>query len=215
MDKFFTVFGKIILLLLIVSGAGYLAYRYTTPPAPTTNQAVLTGTITTAPSETITPSPVQSSQTVTAGLNFAGGISFPAYTITIPADWTVTHTNNPGESPSDYLTVSKGSYQFKIMQGATGGAMCLYPGEPDQEGPSSRYTSFVEFTGTNTNIFRRGTSPAPSGYASGYTVCMKNGNDASYGQPTGFGHISYGAPASPDPSILTQMDTMIASLKTK
>lgn len=214
MDKFFTTFGKIALLLAVVGGAGYLTYTYSTKSAPVTPTNDLSQSI--APSSnpqnqtpTSTPKPAQ---TVTAGLNHAGGIAFPSYIITVPADWTVDHQSTTTESPTDNLTLTQGQYKIRIFQGATGGAPCLYPGDADQEGPSSRFISFVEFSGTDNVTFRRGPSQTQDGTPA-YTVCMKSKGNTTYGQPTGFGHISYSVPTTPETTTLTQMDAIVATLK--
>ncbi len=214
MDKFFTAFGKIILILLVVGGVGYATYTYSkisVTQTPQTNQ----GETTTVPSTNpVIPTPTpQPLQTVTAGLNHSGGISFPGYTILVPAGWTVNHQGTSGASPSDTLTLTNSGYQIKIYQAATGGAPCLYPGDPDQEGPSSRFTSFIEFMGSNNNTFRRSSSSNSTEASTGYTLCMKGNGNTTFGQPTGFGHISYTAPSNnPDESVLSRMDVMIASL---
>lgn len=83
--------------------------------------------------------------------------------------------------------------------------MCLYPGDAPFEGPSSSYTAFVQLTTTDGIVLRRG------GSGSGFTVCQKGAEN--YGQPTGFGHMSYTTPVAPDEAMLKQMDDMIKSLK--
>lgn len=214
MDKFFVTFGKIALLLIVVGGAGYATYSLSaksTSVAPTNDLATTTAAPTETPQLATTPTAAPS-QTVSAGLNHAGGISFPRYTIRVPADWTVSHQSTSTESPTDSLTLTHGEYQIKIFQGATGGAPCLYPGDADMEGPSSRFASFVEFAGQPGTTFRRGPTQTQDG-ALAYTVCMKTGTNTTFGQPTGFGHISYTVPANPLTATLIQMDLIVATLK--
>jgi hypothetical protein len=139
----------------------------------------------------------------------AGGVLvFKAYSIEVPSDWTYTREAAPtAEVALDKLTLTKGIYKISIYQAATGGAPCLYPGDPDQEGPSSRYTSFVPLTAASGEKLRRSSNDG----VSGFTVCeLQSGG---YGQPTTFGHISVVAPAVPAQSTVDQIDAMLSSLK--
>ena len=101
------------------------------------------------------------------------------------------------------------------MQGATGGAMCLYPGDPDFEGPSSRYTKFVELITQDGRTLRRSSTDDPPYQGKvGFTVCMKT-DSGDYNQPTMYGHTGYSLPVGFDNSDLLEMDAMISSLKKK
>ena len=123
----------------------------------------------------------------------------------MPEGWTPNHVTTNEGTWVDTLTITNGAYQIKIFQAATGGAMCLYPGDADFEGPSSRYEAFVELTTKDGILLRRG------GTTKGFTVCQKS--TENFGQPTVFGHTSYTTPATADTAIVKQMDEMIASLK--
>lgn len=90
--------------------------------------------------------------------------------------------------------------------------MCLYPGSPSFEGPSSTFDNFVELTTPGAITLRRSGTTATSGSTRGFTVCQK-ASDGTFQQPTPFGHISYKTPLSPDAATLGEMDAMIASLK--
>lgn len=222
-EKFFTFFGKAVLVLLVVgglAGAGYylgksgklsLGNAMPVPEAVTTtdpNQESITNTLTPTASATATP---KATKTVTAGLGAESGLSFTKYSMQIPEGWVTNHTYTNEGTPVDTLTITNGAYQIKIFQAATGGAMCLYPGDADFEGPSSRYDTFVNLTTKDGIVLRRGGTVAASGTKRGFTVCQKG--TESYGQPTGFGHTSYSTPLTPDEAILKEMDGMISSLK--
>lgn len=205
MDKFFAFFGKAILVIVIVgglAGGGYYLGRsgklnFGAPaPAP---EAVTTS----AP--TLTPMPTSVTREVTAGLGAESGLSFTKYTIDVPEGWTPNRVTTSEGTWVDTLTITNGTYQIKIFQAATGGALCLYPGDPDFEGPSSRYEAFVELTTKDGILLRRG------GGTKGFTLCQKN--TENFGQPTVFGHASYITPVTPDTAIVKQMDEMITSLK--
>lgn len=221
MDKFFAFLGKAVLVFLLVGGlagggyylgkSGKLSFGNATPApeAVTTtdpSQEAITNTL--APTTTATP---KSTKTVSAGLGAESGLSFTKYQMTVPEDWVVSHTTTNEGTWVDTLTLTKGATQLKIFQAATGGAICLYPGDADFEGPSSRYDTFVDLTTKDGIGLRRGGTTAASGTKRGFTVCQKG--TENYGQPTGFGHTSYTTPAAPDEATLKEMDAMISSLK--
>lgn len=193
----------VILIMMLLAVGGYVLGRgnfsvvYNPPGAVTT----------TAPTPTLTPTP-KATKTVSAGV--ASGLSFGLYTIDVPDAWTVKQEHEDEPSPMDTLTITKGTYSIKIFQAATGGAMCLFPGDPDFEGPSSRYDTFVAITTKDGTALRRGGTTATSGSTRGFTLCQKG--TETYGQPTGYGHINFTTPATPDLAILAEMDAMIASL---
>lgn len=192
---------SVLILVLIIAGAAFYlgqqsvnqSKEMATTPTPT---AFVT-------QEISDQTPIEENKTTVE----AGGVLvFNAYTLQIPDDWT--HKREQDQN-LDRLTISNGSYNIKIFQAATGGAPCLYQGDADVEGPSSRFISFVEFNGGSGNQFRRGTT----GPQNSMTVCeMQNGN---WGQPTSFGHISYQMPTNPDASIIEIMDNIITSIKKK
>jgi hypothetical protein len=222
MEKFFSFFGKAVLVILVVgtlAGGGYYVGKSgkfsigLTTPAPeavsTTNPETTT-TLAMSPSTSTTPTAMAKTM-ITAGLGKESGLSFTKYTIEVPEGWTPAHTTTNDGTYVDTLTIVKGAYQVKIFQAATGGAMCLYPGDADFEGPSSKYETFVDITTKDGIILRRGGSIAANGPSRGYTLCQKGSE--SYGQPTGFGHTGYTTPITPDANVLLEMDGMIKSLK--
>jgi hypothetical protein len=220
MDKLFSLFGKFMLILFIVGtlvGGGYfVGTRYNlfgkgVSVTPTPKDALETEP-TPQDFSAPPPPPAMSKQLVSGGVPPSGGLSFFQYTIAVPTDWVVSRESNESV-PVDTVTVTKGEYQIKIFQAATGGAMCLYPGDPAFEGPSSAYDTFVDLTLKDGTILRRSGTNAvgPSGKR-GFTVCQKSIYD-NYQQPTPYGHASYNTPATPDQTILTEMDAIIASFE--
>lgn len=191
---------SIILLVLVVGGAAYYFGKQSTlapsaTPTPTVSKAANTNLKTTP---TLTETPVKT-KTVAAG----GVLSFPTYTLITPSDWN--SQREQGED-SDKLTLTKGGYKIVISEGAFGGSGCLYPGDPPQE-MGQTFTSYVEILNPNGFIFRRSSTGI-----SGWTVCQK-GNEGSFGTPTIFGHISITAPSTPDTTIITEIDSILASIK--
>ena len=212
MDKLFAVFGKLAIILLVVGavagGAYYYGVKKTAPVSSPTQTAASVGTETPTP-----PASPKATKTVEGGVPKSAGLSFDLYTIKVPVEWVVTKdTSTPAY---EKLTITKGAYQLTIMQGATGGAMCLYPGDPDFEGPSSRYTKFVELKTQDGRAVRRsGTDDPPYQGKVGFTVCQEN-VEGDFGQPTNYGHVGYSLPTGFDNEILLEMDAMVTSLKKK
>lgn len=220
MDKFFSFFGKAVLVLVLLGGISYAAYSLgsksaspapgpgetstTTMPTPTTDPGLMPEKVPTSTKTTI----------ITAGLGKDSGLSFTKYQITAPDDWIPNHATTNEGTWVDTLTLTKGAAQLKIFQAATGGAMCLYTGDANFEGPSSRYDSYAAITTADGIVLRRGsTNETSTDYISkkGFTMCQKG--TENYGQPTIFGHMSLTTSSNPDSLLLTEVDTMIASLK--
>ena len=193
----------IIVILAVVGGAFYMGRRQGAPlPSPTATPG----------SEEIT-SPPDTAPSPVPKKTFSGGgiLSFASYTGSAPTDWNVTKETQGPDIERLYL--DKDGYQISIMQGATGGVLCLYPGDPEFEGPSANYDTFVEIVGAGGEIFRRGGADSSQVDWTGFTVCEKR-ND-QFIAPTSFGHISYRAPKNYDPAIIAEMDAIIASLKSE
>lgn len=217
MERFFALFGKLALVLIVLgalAGGGYYLGRSGKvnfgPNTPRPGAAS-----TTNPTPFVSPTATQMpKKTVTAGTPPDSGLSFNQYTVEVPQDWNANHTYENIGTPVDTLLITKGGYEIKIWQAATGGAICLFPGDTPFEGPQSTYTIFTEITGTTGLVFRRSTTAgqSPSG-KKGFTVCQKSEAYGNFQLPTNFGHVSYTTPATPDEQILKEMDAIIASLK--
>jgi hypothetical protein len=130
--------------------------------------------------------------------------------VDVPLDWSYSKEGAPsGDIQLDKLIIIKNGYKITIYQAATGGAPCLYPGDADVEGPSSRFTSYVDITTQTGDKLRRGSSAGTTNF----TVCEKQGTNP-YGQPTSFGHISIEVPAGgATASMLVEIDSILSSLK--
>lgn len=218
MDKFFAVFGKMVLVLLVVgvlAGGGYYVgtkYNFfgknlSVTPTPQDQMAPEPTSRVAAPESSPPSTPTQ---IVQGGVPPSGGLSFFPYTLNVPTDWIVSHESDTSV-PVDTVTLTKGDYQIKIFQAATGGAMCLYPGDPAFEGPSSAFDTFETIILNDGTVFRRsGTIAVGSSGKRGFTLCQKS-SDGTFQQPTPFGHVSYTTPVTPDTTILNKMDGIISS----
>jgi hypothetical protein len=189
---------SLILLLIVVGGAAFYFGQKSNvdiTPTSTVTQTQIT------PILTPTPTLAQNFRTIPAG----GVLTYAAYTIDVPTDWT--YTKDDGKD-IDTLIIMKGNYKLQILQGGMGGSMCLYPGDADTQGPSSRFTSFVEIMNPNGYLLRRGESLPQSAIG----ICEKQ--KFGWEQPTSFGAISYFVPDK-NPQIIQIMDAMLATLKKK
>ncbi len=159
--------------------------------------------------ETTIPEPISSPvnlTTIVAGLPKSAGLSFDQFSIQIPSDWTSKKESQT--AMDEKLILTNDGYEIAIFQAATGGALCLYPGDAEFEGPSSKYQIFTALTTKDGRALRR------SGDSNGtaFTVCQK-GADGSYQQPTNYGHISVKLSANHTSEILIEIDSIISSLK--
>ncbi len=190
MKYFLAIFVTAVLVFL-----GATIYYRGFPTFPGYNKGVVS-TIA-SPEPTATP---LSGITVTAG----GVLVFSKYTVQVPATWQYA---KEGDTQADKLTLTSGDYKITIYEAATGGAQCLYPGDPDSE-MATRYITFTEITLQGGSKLRRGGTTATA-----FTVCEKPLGSASWGLPTSFGHISVATPAAPTNAMMTEIDGILASLK--
>lgn len=195
-----------VLLFLAIAAAAYflgrkqLNFSNTPTPIPTPTLQEEPGGEEAVP----TTSENTEKRTVSAG----GVVSFPAYEIVVPEGWQ-EKIQHDDVTQIDILTLTNGAYEIRIMQGATGGALCLYPGDAPFEGPSAEYPAFWEIKASDILLRRSGEEGGDA-----FTLCEKK-DDNTYFQPTTFGHISYKLPAGYDKDMLSQMDEMASSLKKK
>ena len=168
-------------------------------PSPAPNESLFTSpsSIVASPS----PSPSPSTKTVSGG----GVLSFPRYEITVPNDWNVARETP--DANSEKLTVSFDQLAISILEGGFGGAVCLFPGDPDSEGPSARYTNFKDLTTQSNDQLRRVWDDP----AKGFGLCQLT--QYGWGTPIIYGHVSLKTPANPSAADLNTIDTVLSSFK--
>lgn len=151
-------------------------------------------------------SPSASPATIKAG----GVLAFKAYSIEVPSGWVYSREANPtGEVASDKLTLTKDGYKILISQAAAGGAQCLFTGDAEMEGPSSKYSDYKEIITKSSEKLRRSWTTD----AKAFSVCEKIGTNP-YGIPTTFGYIAITVPAGGSTTLMiTEIDSILASLK--
>lgn len=206
MAKFFEIFGKITLVILILGSLTYAGYYFgkqtkTTDKLAKSDEEKIIQQVILTP--TIKPTTLI---TIVAGLPKSAGLSFDQYSIMTPTDWTSKKESQT--AMDEKLVLTKDGYSISIFQAATGGALCLYPGDGDFEGPSSKFEVFTTLTTKDNRTLRR--SGEKNGTA--FTICQKTA-DGSYQQPTTYGHISIKMPNVWTQEVLTEIDSIISSLK--
>lgn len=200
------------LVLLVLSAMVYGGYYFgkqvkliEKPEALKTESQQVDVKQTPSPIVQATASPLPQT-TVIAGVSKSAGLSFDSYSIMFPSDWTSKKESQT--AMDEKLILTKDGSTITIFQAATGGALCLYPGDAEFEGPSSKFESFTMLTTKDNRTLRR--SGDKNGTA--FTICQK-APDNSYQQPTNYGHISVKLAAEFTPEILTEIDSIISSLK--
>jgi hypothetical protein len=210
----------VIVIILLAALVGYFAGRTNQPikplpspvsPSPSTETIVActmeakicpdgSSVGRSGPKCEFAPCPELKTQKVTGG----GIMSFPRYELTVPANWSVKR-EIPGPD-SERLVLSSGELGITILQGGFGGSVCLFTGDADSEGPSARYTSFVEIVNLSGDKFRR----AKPASGNGFGVCQLT--QYGWGAPTLYGAISLKTPSSPSASDLSIIDEILSSL---
>ncbi len=187
----------ILMVIILTAAVGYLAGKSQIVKLPKINIAVDNP----SPSPPIASPETEKPRKVVLG---GGVLSFPKYLLTVPLDWA--DSKQVLGPDAEKVTVKKGDYEISITQGGFGGATCLYPGDPDSEGPSSRYTSFIEIVTNSGDLFRR----SWSGTTTAFAICQRT--EYGWGAPTLYGSISFKVPAGYTTEMIAEMDAILASL---
>lgn len=207
MDRFFSIFGKIALVLIVLGAMAYGGYYFGTQTKSNNQPEAIT---TTLDEENNTEEIVVPTEkplvTLIGGVNKSAGLSFDQYSVTVPDGWLSKKESQT--ALDEKLTLTKDGYTVSIFQAATGGALCLYPGDAPFEGPSSKYEVFTNLTTKDAKMLRR--SGEKNG--TGFTICQKS-PDGSFQQPTSYGHISVKLPVAWNQEVINEIDAIISSLK--
>lgn len=216
MDKFFSLFGKIVGILLIAGGligAGiYLGQKYKSPQVST--QPSPTQMVSVSPTPASSSGVLQSQKTIGVHVTVtSGGVyTFDKYMLSAFSDWTVTKNQDNG---TDKLVIAKGDYSITILQGPIDGGACYFPGETPQ-GMGIALTNPVATIPLLTgDILKRGQADSQTNPGKETDqICGqgKLGNN-QYGTFTQFGVITYITPLTRDADTLAQMDAMVGSLQ--
>lgn len=137
--------------------------------------------------------------------------SFSSYKLEYPSNWVVKKPSDEGF----VAELSNSDYKITINQGAMGEEVCIFPGEPDFEGPSVKYSDYKEIKTDKGILFRRGQSEYIRSFEKEviFSVCQAETSSGRYVKPTKFGGIGYHLPKVYDQKILDQMDVIISTIE--
>lgn len=210
MDKYFALFGKTVLVVMVVTGligGGIYLDRFFIhkPPAfltptPSTSTAVTPTSVVSVPTPTVVPTHF--------AVSGGGKDPFVAYTLSAISGWNLTKENT---NIQDKVILTQGNYQLTILQAAIGGGGCTFPGQAPAQ-MSVALTDPIDIPLLTGVPLRRGTAQSANANQMSYTICQK-GSDGSYGTLTTYGAITYTTPLNPDLQVLAQMDGMVGSLQ--
>jgi len=208
MERFFSIFGKVMLVVIVLGGISYGAYYFGAQTKKIVKPEAINTETSSEPTvvlPTLSPTP-SNLITIVAGVAKSAGLSFDQYSLQTSGDWISKKESQT--AMDETLTLSKEGSEIKIFQAATGGALCLYPNDAEFEGPSSKFEVYTTLTTKDNRTFRR------SGELNGttFTICQKS-IDNSYQQPTNYGHISVKLPANYSNEVLVEIDSILSSLK--
>ncbi len=204
--------GAIIFLALVVAAAAvYLGMQKKPEAAITAPPTSTSPTPTTTVETPVTISPSNKMKVLTYTSTKLKDNSATAYSLSYPSDW---QKDTKRDEITDLLTLTKGEYSIKIYQAPMGGSGCTFKGDaPSEMSQDFSNKDFVEIKAGDTT-FRRVMTTSNNPTQSTFTFCANTPTTkGSFGSPTSFGAISYTTPTTPDEVILSQMDSVIVSLK--
>lgn len=128
-------------------------------------------------------------------------LSFSSFQLKIPSDISlivngveITDADYFDTSDSLFLTIKKGRSEMEIVSAAIGGGGCLYPQDPETEGPYGRYGEYKTLR-SDEGDWRRSLSLTDSTKFGEerevYTVCSGRNEDEIFSSTTSIGGISY------------------------
>lgn len=143
-----------------------------------------------------------------------------SFTMNYPADWIIDDQSKQIDLYNDgkleyqqNITFSKDGYSLNSYNPlAFGPTVCLFPDSPSFEGPSAKYTDFVEFSGTG-GLYRRVKSETQDQTGKiKWFACRKDPNSQFFATLAGFGTATYETPLNFDSITLGIMDEILASI---
>ncbi len=213
-NKFFEIFGRLALVIIIIVGIAGVAYYYGSQKNDTDKkekEIVVAVNESVSPTSAVNQSPTKAP--VAKVQIKAGATGHTLYTVSVPADWKSSKDEVNNSDSSDTLTLSKDGYSLVIHQANMGGSLYSFE-DAKVDGPfAQEYKgTYVDFTGVNGEKYRRiDASSQNKPGEKNFTVVEKKTD--SYQAPTTFGALSYTTPLSPASDLLDEMDDIVASLK--
>lgn len=195
----------------ILTGGGYYLGMNTTKS--TIQMVSTTPTPEIIPADTSTPDNASDEMPMATisgeVMNITGTKIFTKYSITIAQGWTNQHDVD-SKADIDKLTLTKNGYILTINQAPFSAGGCIYKGDPP-EAENQLFTNFADIKGQSAQ-FRRSWNDDPKSTIT-YSVCERNDADKTYSAITTFGQIDVQSPKPADEKTLSEIDSMIASLK--
>lgn len=148
-------------------------------------------------------------------------MSFESFQLEYPSNMTsfvsnnqITNQNHLDKSENLFFRLEKGSSSMEIVSAAMGGGGCLYPGDPDQEGPYGRYGEYKTLR-TDVGYWRRSLSlsqSTPDEKRTKYTICSNIDESGLFSTTTLVGGIVYKiSPGEED--YISDFDEVVKSIK--
>ena len=193
----------IVIIFILTAFVAYFIGKQNTLPILTKNPDVILSpsSYPTLSSPTSTPQDTPIPLQVIKG---GGILSFPHFQLIARSNWI--YSREAEGQDNEKIILKNGSYGLSISQGGFGGAICLFPGDTDVEGPSSRYIKYIEITTNSGDKLRRSTPENGQGFG----ICQLT--QYGWGVPTIYGHISLTIPNNSTPEMLKEIDAILTSL---
>lgn len=142
------------------------------------------------------------------------GMSYEAFTFTVPSDWEIEEKN-----VGDHLVnIYKDDYYIVINHTTTHGASCKFndSGVNEEVIEPMDYTNanYVEIS-TGQDLYRRFVDERLSEYSSRtlFSTCVKARSGQVYQKPSAIGFISYNVPREFDEKKILELDEIVKTMK--
>lgn len=201
--KYLVSFLVVVIIILTAIIFYFIGKQNVLPPLTKNTSVILSP----SSNPTLASSPTSTPQDTPIPLQIikGGGIlSFPHYQLKASSNWI--YSREAEGQDNEKIILKNGSYGLSISQGGFGGAVCLYPGDAETEGPSSRYVQYVEITTNSNDQLRRSTPENGQGFG----ICQHT--QYGWGAPTLYGHISLTVPNNPTPEMIKEIDGILVSI---
>lgn len=189
--------GILITFVILESGLSVTFNKSKSSPVPGASNLVYSEE---SLSPTSTPAP-------TTKVEAGGKLVFVKYRVELPGGWTYNKTSSYADQET--LAMSNEGYEITINESASGGNVCMYPGDPETEVIfQTDYKYYKQLSTVDGTLLRRGSDAESS---LNFTVCAKG--EENYQAPTPYGHISVKFPEDPTTVKISEVDSILSSLQ--
>lgn len=217
--KSLTIAILLIVILSIVAGAVYAGYFLGRKSVPPAQILIDNGPVEIEVSPTPEAIPTTPSTDENSGWKMYSSEKimdyFSRFEIGYPASWELTINQDLNYEPPKklgmlFLKLKKEGVTIEINQAAMGGEGCLYPGEPDREGPFVRFGNFTQMVLSDGTILRRSRSLTDSCGGVCYSICQKS--KTGFQKPTKIGAITF-ILSHEDEALAKELDQILKRIK--